>query len=163
MIHTRHYVDFYSPGTFVSEVTRKPIASWMSADACAMAKGISERYGAKPYAFRFVTMRESDPIDDGHGGKMAVEPKELTRSGMHFITGRLRTIADVERDADPNERILLSNMKGNGYPIVVENCNSYKSIHPFTADDFIVDWNGNVIERGNARKHTHYRKKARAV
>ncbi len=46
MAMQKHFVTFYSPGTFVSEETTNPIGSWDVAAAMKMAHGIVERYAA---------------------------------------------------------------------------------------------------------------------
>lgn len=51
----KHFVIFYSPGTFVHETTEKEIAAWNTQAAMDMARGIKERYGATPYGFQFIT------------------------------------------------------------------------------------------------------------
>ena len=45
----KHFVTFYSPGTFAAETSRKPIESWDVDKAVAMSKEIKERHGALPY------------------------------------------------------------------------------------------------------------------
>lgn len=97
------FVTFYSPGTLVAEQTRKPIESWDIPAACRMAKLIVERYGARPFAFVFSTDILAEDIDDGRGGKLRVEPKEIKLSGYHHLGGVIRTLADVERDNKPDE------------------------------------------------------------
>jgi len=44
----KHFVDFFSPGTFVSEQSRRPIDKWDASIAVEMANGIKERHNAKP-------------------------------------------------------------------------------------------------------------------
>src|SRR5512135_2906984 len=51
----RHFVTFYSPGTMVAEQTVKPIDSWDVEATIEMARSITERHNARPYAFRFST------------------------------------------------------------------------------------------------------------
>lgn len=145
MILNKHFVQFYSPGTFVSEVSEKPIRSWNPKRAAALAKTIVERYGAKPFGFRFITRRCSTPIDDGEGGKLNVEPKELKRSGIYYIGGVIETIDQVMARNDPSEQILRDNMMGNGIKKIVVTTNGYRSTHQFNDDDKLVDENGNVI------------------
>ena len=61
---TQHCVEFYSPGTFVSETTKKPVNAWDVGRAVEMSRDISERYGSKPYGFRFSTRsRSTDPAE----------------------------------------------------------------------------------------------------
>ena len=58
----RHFVTFYSPGTIVAETTTREIDSWNVDDAVAMSRFIQERYGARPYGFRFSTRLAPRPI-----------------------------------------------------------------------------------------------------
>ena len=46
----KHFVTFYSPGSFVAETTTREIESWDIRKAQEMADKISERYDATPYA-----------------------------------------------------------------------------------------------------------------
>ena len=127
----KHFVEFLSPGTFVSETTSKDIESWDVAAACEMARGIVERHAAKPYGFRFVT-RERGPDD--------LDSKVAETSGIYYLGGRLRTLAEVEADNLPNESILRSNMRGNGIDTIVENNNSWKFTAEFRERDKLLDW-----------------------
>lgn len=45
-------------------------------------------------------------------------------------------------------RVLAANMRGNGWPVVIESTRGYKVTQPFEADDAIVDDEGRVIARG---------------
>ena len=47
----KHFVTFYSPGTFVAETSCLPIDSWNVDEAREMAHGIKERHGATPWGF----------------------------------------------------------------------------------------------------------------
>lgn len=144
-----HRVTFYSPGMMFSEQTTKPIGEWDARMAVGMAEEIVERHGAKPYAFRFSTEVVSDPVDDGEGGTMDVQPKEVATSGLHHLGGTVETLAQVVARNDPKESILRSNMEGNRIPAVVVNINSYKSVHPFEGDDVLLDAAGSIVDRAS--------------
>lgn len=160
MTHTKHHVVFRSPGTFFHEESSRPIASWDTKVAAWMAKEITERHGARPFGFYFVTNIEADPIPDGAGGTLNVEPKKIAESGMYFLGGKLRRLDDVEAENKEDEHILRSNMRGNGMHIVVENRNSYRSTNPFGEKDVIVDVEtGEVFVRGDDPFLVEYRKK----
>lgn len=135
----QNYVTFYSPGTLTAEHTKKPIENWDIPTACRMAKGVVERHSARPFAFVFSTDILAEDIDDGRGGKLHVEPKEIKHSGFHHLGGVIRTLADVERDNKVGEEILRSNMRCNKIAAVVENRNSYLATHPFAPGDVLVD------------------------
>lgn len=143
MVTKEHFVTFFSPGTFFLEQTICLIESWDVLEACKLAGGIVERYGARPYGFRFETRLVSSPIDDGCGGTRS----PVERSGMYYLNGVLETLAEIEARADPSENILRSNMRCNGWDYVVVTKNVYKSVHPFEAGDHIVDWKtGNILQ-----------------
>lgn len=154
----KNFVEFLSPGTLFTETTTKPIESWDPVLAAKMAKKIKERHGARPYGFRFEERIVADPIDDGEGGLLSVEQKTTRTSGTYFLTGKVETYDDVVRRADPRERILRSNMRCNDYALVVSNTNSYLSTHPFDKEDFVVDADGNITERGDAPHWVEYRR-----
>lgn len=126
----KHFVTFYSPGTFVAETSEKPIDSWDVPTAVAMAREIKERYSAVPYAFRFTT-RSRGPDD--------LDSKQSASSGYYYLGGRVRTVAEVEADNDPAERILLQNMKCNGWDRIVTNDNSWRWTQPLGKDDAVLD------------------------
>ena len=126
----RHFVTFYSPGTFVSEATERPIDSWDVEKAVVMAGEIVERYGARPYGFRFSTrVRRDQDLDS----------RETDKSGLYFLGGRVETLAEVEARNDPKEEILRANMRGNGYDRIVVNDNSWRSTMPLGPKDVVLD------------------------
>lgn len=135
----KHFVTFVSPGTMFSEETRQPISAWNPKIAAEMARGITERHGAKPYGFRFSTCLAHEPVPDGEGGTLEVLSRKVAESGIYFLGGELRTIDHVRKVANPKEEILLSNMEANNWAIIIENTNSYKSTHPFNEEDFVID------------------------
>jgi hypothetical protein len=128
---TAHFATFLSPGTFVHEDTELPIESWDTAKASEMANSIQERYAATPFAFYFTT-RGRGPTD--------LDSKELKRSGRYYLGGKIETIDEVRKRADPNERILLQNMECNGYDRIITNTNSWKVTQPFEKDDTLLQW-----------------------
>lgn len=152
------YVEFYSPGTFVSECTTKPIATWNRREACQLAKEVIERYGAKPYAFRFTTCIVADPVSDGQGGELKVIPKEVEESGLKFLGGRVLSYDQICQRNDPKEKILRSNMECNRQWFICINDNSWRSTMPFDEADEVVDPDtGDVLERGDTSERKQYR------
>ena len=127
----QHFVTFYSPGTLFAEQSTKKIDSWDPDVAMEMARGIKERYGATPYGFRFST-RGRGPKD--------LDSSEIDRSPMYFLGGKIETIEEVRERNDPDERILLSNMEGNGYDRIIVNTNSWRVTQPFNDDDVLLDF-----------------------
>lgn len=136
----KHFVIFYSPGTFVAEEDAKEISSWDVNEAMEMAHTIRQRYGAIPYGFKFTTReRESEDFDS----------KETSRSHMYFLGGRIETLAEVEARNDPKEEILRSNMRGNGYDRILVNENSYRSTTPLMKNDVVLNWKPRVKEKAS--------------
>lgn len=126
----KHYVTFYSPGTFVSEQTTREVDSWNVEAAVEMARTIVERHGAKPYAFRFTTRGRKDD---------EFEPRELDSSGLYYLGGKVRSAEDVLAGDDPSEHILRSNVRVNGYKRVIENSNSWRFTGVLGDDDVVLD------------------------
>ena len=132
----QHFVEFYSPGTFVAESTVKPIESWDTQKACAMAKKIQERHGATPYGFRFSTR-----------GRLAgeLDSKEIKHSNMYYLGGEIFTLKDIKKRNDPNDRLLISNMEINKYDRVIQNDNSWRWTMVFNEGDVVLPFQTKTI------------------
>lgn len=98
--------------------------------AVEMARSIVERHNAKPYGFVFTTRERKDSDLDS---------KVTERSGTYFLGGDVLTIEDIKARNDPKDAILLSNMRGNCYDRVIENCNSWKFTGPLGENDIVLD------------------------
>jgi hypothetical protein len=146
----KNYVEFLSPGTFCSESSSFPIEKWDVKEAISILKekNIKERYGAKPYGFRFSTWveAENDVIVDGE--LLKLEPKKVESSGIYYLTGTVRSAQDVLNGNEERESILRSNVRCNGFNAVVENRNFYLSTFPFYPEDKVVNWDGEIIDDG---------------
>lgn len=151
----QHFVQFFSPGTLVSETSTLPIDKRDTHLAADMARTITERHGAKPYGFQFITKIVAEPVPDGEGGTLDVTPKEVERSGTHYITGELTLYDEVPLCEDT----LRSNMRRNRHPIYIENNNSYRFTISFEESDCIVDAEGRIIRYGNDADLVEYRAK----
>lgn len=125
----KHFVEFFSPGTFVAETTTKPIDSWDVSKALEMAKNITERWNSKPYGFQFFTKARMDDELDSH---------EIARSGIYYINGTIKTLEDLKAEKNPDNRTLISNMECNGWDRVVQTCSPWKWTQPFDDDDHVV-------------------------
>lgn len=126
----KHFVTFYSPGTFVHETTTKEIDGWYVDQALAMSKEIVERHGARPFGFRFSTrMRGENDLDS----------KEVKHSGTYFIKGKVRTREEILAGTDPNESNLRWNVEVNGYTAVIECKTPYLSTLPLMEADFVLE------------------------
>lgn len=126
-----HFVTFYSPGTLFPEETTKPIDTWNVEAALLLAAAITERHGAKPYAFAFST-RSRGPND--------LDSKVTARSHFYFLGGKILTRADIAARNDPSDEILLKNMEYSDIPRVVENTNSWKVTVPLGPQDVVLQW-----------------------
>ncbi len=126
-----HFVTFYSPGTFVAEESTKPIDKWDVEAAKEMARGIREQYNAAPYGFRFTTRSR---------GAKDLDSKQTAQSPLYWLGGKVETLAEVKARATEKDRILVSNMEGNGYDQIITNNNSWRWTMPLGADDVVLDW-----------------------
>lgn len=126
----KHFVTFFSPGSFVPEQNQQEIASWDISEAVKIAGGINQRYGARPYAFRFHTMERGDKD---------FEPKRVNVSNLYYLGGRIETLAEVEARNDPKEEILRSNMRINKIARVITNDNSWRFTGEFSDGDVLLD------------------------
>jgi hypothetical protein len=126
----KHFVTFFSPGTFFAEQTTKPIESWDVDAAVKMARTVKERYNARPYGFQFSTReRGHDDLDS----------KVTKKSVMYYLGGKVETLKEVEARNDPKEDILRSNMRGNGWDKIIVNDNSWRSVQPLEKGDKVLD------------------------
>jgi hypothetical protein len=138
MTTKKHYVTFYSPGSFCDEMREVEIHGWSPPLAVELSRKVVERYGSRPYGFSFCTKIVSDKIPDGFGGELSVEPKTVEKSGMYYVNGKMKTIEDVKAENDPGNRILIANMESNGWSCVVETNNGFKHTSVFNNGDQIV-------------------------
>jgi len=145
----KNFVVFLSPGTLVAETTQKLIDSWDVSVALKIAKTIKERYGATPYGFYFIKRaRKDDELDS----------KEIKRSGIYYLGGKIKTLKDIEAEKDPRNDILISNMKCNGYKKVIENNNSWRWTQPLRKEDYVLEFTPEIEakakETNGQEKHT---------
>ena len=122
----QNFVEFSSPGTMVAEQTIKEIKDWNVGAAKRMAADISERYGATPYAFCFFTKERTEEDLDS---------KVVKRSEMFFINCKVETRAQIERRNNPDEQVLLQNMKSNNWDRVATTTTGWKWTQPMGERD----------------------------
>src|SRR4030042_1824171 len=96
-----------------------------------MAHSIVERHNATPYGFYFTT-RGRGPED--------LDSKQITRSGIYYLGGKVMTLAEVKARHDPGDRILIENMECNHFARVIENANSWRTTMPLYEGDVVLDW-----------------------
>lgn len=127
----KHFVTFFSPGTFVPETTTRPIDSWNVDKAIEMAKTVTERYGAKPYGFQFSTRARSDA---------ELDSKVSKSSGIYYLGGKIKTRDEILAGTDPKEDILRQNIEFNSdVENIIVNDNSWRFTGQFRADDVLLD------------------------
>jgi hypothetical protein len=116
----KQYVTFYLPGVFLSEETTRAVES---RDVGSL--DIPE------YAFAF-QFWEREEIEQG--GEVLKGSKQNV-SGRHYPGARLMDVADVLVE-EPNNRILVANMEGNGWERVVRTrAGNYQ---PYNKGDVIL-------------------------
>ena len=125
----KHFVQFFSPGTFIAEMTEKPIDSWDVEKAKLMAAEIVERYNDCPYAFQFTTRERKDEDLDS---------KKEWRSPYYFLNCKVETLEEIKERNDPKERILLSNMEGNGFKAVARTKSGWLWTQPIREGDVVL-------------------------
>ena len=126
----KHFVTFYSPGTFIVETVEKPIDSWDVGTAVKMSMKISERYNAKPYGFQFTTRaRAKDELDS----------KVIKKSCFYYISGKIETLEEVEARNDLTDSILISNMRVNKWKRVVVTHTPWRWAQQLQDSDIVLD------------------------
>lgn len=130
----KHFVTFYSPGTFVSEHTTESISSWDIKKAIKMASSIKERHGAVPYGFRFSTRIRSEKDLDSNVSKT---------SGIYYLPHcKILTLDQIKKKNDPRDSILISNMEINKWNKVVQTTKGWKSTFPLKNGDIVIKQKG---------------------
>lgn len=127
----QHFVTFYSPGTFVSEETTRPIDKWDTDHAVTMAHEITERHGATPFGFQFTTRSRSESDLDS---------KVTSESPMYYLGGTIRTLEEVISENKPDESILRSNMETNDIKRIITNNNSWRHTSVLNDNDIVLDF-----------------------
>jgi hypothetical protein len=126
----KHFVQFLSPGTLVSEETTLPVDAWDTEAAVTMAGDICERHGSRPYGFRFLTRARG--VED-------LDSKVVKRSGIYYLGGTVETAEEILARSDPKEEILRSNVRINGYKRIITNDNSWRFTTALDDDDVVLD------------------------
>lgn len=103
----KHYVTFYSPGTFMPEETTKEIESWDIKKAKDMANNIVERYNSRPYGFMFTTRSR---------GTKDFDSKKSDESKFYFLPGGTLYTGEefCKKFTDKEHEIARFNIKTNG-------------------------------------------------
>ena len=129
----KHFVNFLSPGTFFAEKTTKEIHAWDIEQAVKLSRDVVERYGARPYGFYFTTRERSEKDLDSH---------ETARSGTYYLGGIVLTLEQIVAREDPDDRILIANMRSNGYDRVITGQSPWEWSRPFMEGDVVLELEG---------------------
>ena len=122
----QNFVEFFSPGTMVAEITVMEITDWDIGKAKRMAKSISERYNATPYAFQFLTKSR---------GEQDLDSKVVKRSEVFFVHCKVQTLEQLVWRDDPKEEILRQNMEINGWDRIATTVTGWKWSQPMGERD----------------------------
>jgi hypothetical protein len=95
--------------------------------------------GKRPHTFGYRLVEREEV--EGESGELTGEWKVCSPWTMH---GREETVEEIRERADPNERILLSNMECNGYKRVCRT--EYGQAIPLKDDDVVVGDGGGEDE-----------------
>ena len=114
----KQYVTFYYPGILMNEKEVKLISS--RRDKIEIPKG--------SFGYRFF-----DRIETRVDGE-TLKGKPKNHSGIYYL-GRKMSLAEVKKEL-PKEKILISNMEGNGYKYVVKTIRG--NFQPFEKRDKII-------------------------
>jgi hypothetical protein len=99
------YVEFQSPGLLFAEMWDREVKS---IDPNAV------KWPDNAYAFR---MFKREDIEEG--GQTYTGTRQQIGPTYYHPDSRVETLAEVEARGDPNEKILISNMKGNKWNAIV--------------------------------------------
>lgn len=133
----KHFVVFFSPGTFMAEQTLKPIESWDVNKAIELSYSIKVRHNATPYAFQFVTRSRGDEDLDS---------KESARSNMYYLGGEVYTLKELKAENAREDGILIKNMEANNWDKIIKNTNSYKWAGILQDGDIVLAYDKNRIK-----------------
>lgn len=123
------YVEFLYQGIFQSESSSQEVKNRDIKNLCAPGRA---------YAFKFYDILEIEEDDTlCKSGRLDVSP-------AYFLGGRILTLKDVRREM-PTEKILISNMSGNGYARVVM---SSRGTYPMSKGDVLLE-RKNVSNKNN--------------
>jgi hypothetical protein len=125
----KYFVTFFSARGYLSEEIEKEIDAWDVQEALKMADEIAESRGVRPSGFRF-TAFDCAPSDS---------------SGVHYINGAVRTLDEIIAGGNPDDEILIRNMKSAGYNRAVTTHSPVEWVAPFREGDEIVNVEGEVL------------------
>lgn len=123
---TKHYVEFYYPGSFVSETSTEEIESRTA------------NFEIPKYCFGFMFFDQEETLLDGE----TLYGNRKNKSNF-FYFGKAYTLAEVKKTF-PDARILISNMKGNGWDSVVKTRRG--NFQPLEKEDVVLTFDTSAEE-----------------
>ena len=126
MNHVRKtYIEFLYPGSFFSESSTQEVKT----------RDVSKvKVPKNAFGFKFFDILSV--VVDTDGKKVKLTSERINVSPKHYYGGKLYTVAELKREF-PNERILISNIEGNGYPKAIR-CRT-GNWQPFEKTDVFVE------------------------
>jgi len=58
---------------------------------------------------------------------------------MHYLGGKVSTLEEIKARGEASDRILISNMEGNGWGRVIQSTSGWAWTQPLTADDVLLE------------------------
>jgi hypothetical protein len=125
----KHFIEFYSPGTIISETNLIEINSWDVNKAVELSKNIVQRHNSKPYGFKFITKSRNE---------YDLDSKIIKQSNFYYLGGKIKTLTELKAENNQKDKILINNMECNGWNKIIENNNSWKITLPLNETDIIL-------------------------
>lgn len=126
----KHYVEFCSPGTFFSEISRREIDAWDTGKAIEMMSDIKERYGGRPFGFRFLT----------HGrGADDLNSREIARGHFYYVNCDILTAEEILAGTDPDYATMRTNIEFNGVKRVARTRTGWLGHYPMDDEDEVIE------------------------
>ena len=121
----RTYVEFVYPGVIVNETSVKEVESRDTSE-------VKVPDGAFGFRFFDVLIAKVECA----GKTVELRSDRLNQSPMHYYGGRIFSREEVARKV-PDNRILLSNMEGNGWDRVIKTRTG--NFQPFEESDVFIE------------------------
>jgi hypothetical protein len=129
--HTKHFVNFLSPGGITNVVTSTfEIPSWDITLALEMSSKVVTRHKAKPYAFFFTTTQICTELNIS---------QETAKSSLYYLGGKVETLEEIRRRNNPIESDMLSDMIENGWNRILINKETWKIVRPLEDEDIVLN------------------------
>ncbi len=129
-VRTERRATYYLPGSLFPEEITRPIDN---------GPDIVDRAAAQAptgtFCFVLSTVLTADPVSDGRGGTLAVQPKTIDKTGRYYLGGRLFDQDEVAALGD-SHRTVLANMQGNRWALVI--LTSQGNWQPFEDPDVLL-------------------------